>query len=31
VWKIASSNVNMQKRVRSKKGNEGKLNSDQKS
>ena len=31
VWKIASSNVNMQKRVRAKKGNEGKLNSDQKS
>jgi len=30
-WKISSSNVNMQKRVRLKKINDGKLNSDQKS
>ena len=31
LWKISSSNVNMQKRVRSKKPNEGTPNSDQKS
>ena len=31
LWKISSSNVNMQKRVRSKKPNEGTTNSDQKS
>jgi hypothetical protein len=31
LWKISSSTVNMQKRVRSKKSNEGTPNSDQKS
>jgi len=31
LWKISSSNVNMQKRVRSKKNNEGTPNSDQES